>query len=81
MSSCLGGVQFYFCLPHHPWQKGTNENANGLIREFFPKGTDFSEVSEEEVQRVFSLSNDRPRKALGFRTAREVYLEEVLHLA
>ena len=77
----LGGVRFYFCAPHHPWEKGTNENTNGLIREFFPKGTDFSEVSEEEVQRVFSMINDRPRKVLGFRTAREVYLEETLHLA
>jgi len=81
VSSRLGGVQFYFCLPHHPWQKGTNENTNGLIREFFPKGTDFSRVSEEEVQRVFSLINDRPRKVLGFRTAREAYLGELLHSA
>ena len=57
------------------------ENTNGLIREFFPKGTDFSKVSEDEVQRVFSMINDRPRKVLGFRTAREAYSEEVLHLA
>lgn len=81
VSERLGGVQFYFCEPHHPWEKGTNENTNGLIREFFPKGTDFSAVSEDEVQRVFSMINDRPRKVLGFRTAREAYLEEVLHLA
>lgn len=81
VSERLGGVQFYFCEPHHPWEKGTNENTNGLIREFFPKGTDFSKVSEEGVQKVFSMINDRPRKVLGFRTAREVYLEEVLHLA
>lgn len=77
----LGGVQFYFCLPHHPWQKGTVENTNGLLREFFPKGTDFSGVSEAEVRRVFGLINDRPRKVLGYRTPNEAYREEVLHSA
>lgn len=81
VSSRLGGVQFYFCLPHHPWQKGTNESTNGLIREFFPKGTDFSKVSDEEVQTVYEVINGRPRKVLGYRTAREAYLEEVLHSA
>lgn len=77
----LGGVQFYFCQPHHPWQKGTNENTNGLIREFFPKGTDFSRVTEGRVREVFGLINDRPRKVLGYRTASEAYREELLHLA
>lgn len=74
VSERLGGVQFYFCEPHHPWQKPTVENANGLIREFFPKGTD------EEVRRVYGLINDRPRKVLGYRTANEVY-QELLHSA
>lgn len=81
VSARLGGAQFYFCQPHHPWQKGTNENTNGLLREFFPKGTDFSKVSEEEVQRAFAMINDRPRKVLGFRTANEVYREEALRSA
>ena len=76
----LGGVPFYFCQPHHPWQKPTVENTNGLIREFFPKGTDFSRVTDEEVQEVFEKINDRPRKVLGFRTASEVY-REMLHSA
>ncbi len=57
------------------WQKPTVENTNGLIREFFPKGTDFSRVTDEEVQEVFEKINDRPRKVLGFRTANEVYRE------
>ena len=56
------------------------ENTNGLIREFFPKGTDFSKVTDEEVQEVFGLINDRPRKVLGYRTANEVY-REMLHSA
>ena len=77
----LGGVQFYFCRPHSPWQKGTNESTNGLIREFFPKGTDFSRVTEEEVERAFGLINDRPRRVLGYRTSSEVYREELLHSA
>jgi IS30 family transposase len=80
VSERLGGVQFYFCEPHHPWQKGANENTNGLLREFFPKGTDFSRVTDEEVARAYELINDRPRKVLGYRTANEVY-REMLHSA
>lgn len=76
----LGGVPFCFCQPHHPWQKPTVENANGLVREFFPKGTDFSRVTGEEVQEAFEKIDDRPRKVLGFRTANEVY-REMLHSA
>ena len=79
-SRALGGVPFHFCQPHHPWQKPTAENTNGPIREFFPKGTDFSRVTDEEVQEVFEKINDRPRKVLGFRTANEVY-REMLHSA
>lgn len=80
VSRALGGVPFYFCQSHHPWQKPTVENTSGPIREFFPKGTDFSRVTDEEVQEVFEKINDRPRKALGFRTANEVY-REMLHSA
>lgn len=80
VSRKLGGARFYFCEPHHPWQKPTVENTNGLIREFFPKGADFAKVADEEVQRVFGLINDRPRKVLGYRTPNEVY-REMLHSA
>lgn len=80
VSRAPGGVPFYFCQSHHPWQKPTVENTSGLIREFFPKGTDFSRVTDEEVQEVFEKINDRPRKVLGFRTANEVY-REMLHSA
>ena len=56
------------------------ENTNGLLREFFPKGTDFSKVTDEEVQHAVELINDRPRKVLGYRTANEVF-KEMLHSA
>ena len=62
------GVTFYFALPHCPWQRGTNENTNGLLCEYFPKGTDFTTVSDQEVERVYDAINRRPRKRLGFRT-------------
>ena len=74
-------MRLCLCEPRHPWQKPTVENTNGLIRESFPRGTDFSRVSGEEVARAFGLINDRPRKDLGHRTANEAYREGLLHLA
>ena len=67
----------YFCDPRSPWQRPSNENTNGLIREFFPKGTRFAEVSDEEVARVQWLLNNRPRKVLDWRMPAEV-MQEVL---
>lgn len=69
------GIKVYFCDPHSPWQRGSNENTNGLIRQYFPKGTDFSEVTDEEVFEVQGKLNNRPRKTLGWKTPREVYTE------
>ena len=69
------GVRVYFCDPRSPWQKGANENTNGLIRQFFPKGTEFDEVTEEEVRRVQDLINGRPRETLGWRTPAEAMAE------
>lgn len=71
------GVKVYFADPHSPWQRGTNENANGLVRWFFPKGTDFTKVTDEEVARAQDLLNTRPRKTLGWRTPAEAYAEEL----
>lgn len=74
------GVEFYFALPHHPWQRGTNENTNGLLREYFPKGKSLSGVSERLVQEVYDKLNRRPRKRLGYRTPYEVHCSETLQL-
>lgn len=74
------GVSIYFCLPHHPWQRGTNENTNGLIREYFPKGTDLSSISDEEIEAVYNKLNLRPRKRLGWKCPWEVYHHQTLHL-
>jgi IS30 family transposase len=69
------GMQLYFADPGCPYQRGTNENTNGLIRQYFPKGTDFRDVTHHEVREVENLLNNRPRACLGFRTPAEVFLE------
>jgi len=74
------GVEFYFALPHHPWQRGSNENTNGLLREYFPKGKSLDGVTEKEVRLVYDKLNRRPRKRLGYRTPYEVHYSELLHL-
>lgn len=74
------GVEFYFALPHHPWQRGTNENTNGLLREYFPKGTPFEKVSDKRIAEVYDKLNRRPRKTLGFKTPYEVHYSASLQL-
>lgn len=73
MLSSSIGIGVYFCDPGCPGQRGTNENTNGLIRDFFPKKTDFREVSEEELLHVERLLNERPRKILGYETPGKVF--------
>lgn len=71
-------IQVYFAHPYSPWERGTNENTNMLIRQYFPKGTDFNTVSAEEVRRVQNELNDRPRKVLGWQTPAEVFNEMII---
>jgi len=66
------GIQCYFARPYASWQRGTNESVNGLVRRYFPKGTNFSKITDEQVAKVESLINNRPRKCLAYKTPIEV---------
>ena len=66
------GIPSFFCRPYASWQKGGVENANKMLRRYFPKGIDFTKVSQREIDRATTLINDKPRKILGYRSAREV---------
>jgi IS30 family transposase len=70
-------VRVYFCDPQSPWQRGTNENTNRLLRQYFPKGTDLSACSQADLNRTALQLNQRPRKTLGFRSPAEVLNERV----
>ena len=69
------GLAIYFADPYSAWQRGTNENTNGLLRRYFPKGSDFRNVTEKTLASVVKKLNHRPRKCLGYRTPHEVFQE------
>lgn len=69
------GLSVYFAKPYAAWQRGTNENTNGLLRQYFPKGTDFRKVSDDALQRAVDRLNNRPRKCLNYRTPFEIFSE------
>jgi IS30 family transposase len=73
------GMSVYFAQPYCAWQRGTNENTNGLVRQYLPKGTDLTAYSHHEVAAIQSSLNDRPRKRLGYLTPREVLAKNAAH--
>ena len=75
------GMKVYFCDPYSPWQRGTNENTNGLLRQYFPKGTDLSGYSQEQLDAVADQLNGRPRMTLGWLKPIEVYAEHLARLS
>ncbi|MEZ9200525.1 IS30 family transposase, partial [Shewanella sp. 10N.286.54.B9] len=67
------GIDIYFADPYSSWQRGANEHANGLLRRYFPKGTDFSSVTSEQLETIVNLINSRPRKILNYKTPAELF--------
>lgn len=76
----LSGMPVYFADPQAPWQRGTNENTNGLLREYFPKHQSLEELTNQSLEKVVKKINQRPRKCLEWKTPHEVFFDEVLHL-
>ena len=70
-------IDIYFCDPYSPWQRGSNENTNGLLRQYFPKGTDLSGYTQAQLNKVAASLNNRPRKTLGVRTPAEALQQAI----
>jgi IS30 family transposase len=66
-------MTIYFAYPYHSWERGTNENTNGLLRQYFPKKYDFNLITEEELKHIVKKLNDRPRKRLSFKTPKQIF--------
>jgi IS30 family transposase len=71
-------ANFYFAHPYASWERGLNENTNGLVRQYFPKKSDFSKITDRQINKVVEQLNNRPRKTLGYRTPNEVFFKQPL---
>lgn len=80
VTTALDNVPFYWPLPSHPWQRGTNENTNGLLREYFPKTEDMTNITDAVIEEKIEILNKRPRKCLSWKSPYEVYYNKVLRL-
>jgi len=70
------GITIYFAYPYHAWERGSNENTNGLLRQYFPKDLDFNLITVNELAHAVKLLNDRPRKRLKFKNPRQIFQKE-----
>lgn len=70
-------IDYYFAKPYHSWERGANENLNGLIRQYFPKKSNFDTITQDQIDRVVNILNNRPRKRHGFKTPNEVLAQKL----
>ena len=73
-------IDFYFAKPYHSWRRGANENLNGLVRQYFPKKTNFETITKKETDQVINILNNRPRKRFGYKTPNEILAEKINNL-
>ena len=73
-------IKYYFAKPYHSWERGANENLNGLIRQYFPKKYNFENITKQEIEKVINILNNRPRKRFGYKTPNEIFAEKLNNL-